>query len=131
MKWFALAILAIPTLFPMTSTAQVTDTRWDFLYEEDCGTCHGSNTTVERAASRSALAELSPERVLAALTTGPMAVNAKGWSDEQKRGMAEFVTGRPLGNPAKRLAESMPNRCSADMPKWNPKKGGRRGQLRR
>ena len=67
MRWLALVFLSVSVLLSTTSTAQVTDTRWDFLYEEDCGTCHGSKANVERAANRSALAELSPERVLAVL----------------------------------------------------------------
>ena len=78
---------------------------------------------VPNAVSRQALRAFSPERVLKALTTGAMAPNASALSDEEKRGLAVFLTGRPFGNAADRSAAAMPNRCASGMPMGDPAVG--------
>ena len=60
------------------------------VFERRCATCHDNPGADSRAPSREALRALTPDRVLAALTTGPMTANATGMSDEEKRAMAEF-----------------------------------------
>src|SRR5215204_1493816 len=65
-------------------------------FERRCAICHDNPSTDSRALSREALRQLTPERVLAALTTGAMASQATGMTDDQKRAMAELVTGKPF-----------------------------------
>ncbi len=120
MRWFVVASVAVTVLLPMATSAQVTDSRYDFMFEAQCAACHGTTSLVPNAVSSDALRELSPERVLEALTTGSMAANASALSEEEKRGMAVFVTGRPFGNAADRSAEAMPNRCGSGMPMGDP-----------
>lgn len=98
-------------------------------FERRCTACHDNPAPESRAPSREGLRALTPERVLAALN-GPMAVNATGMNEEQKRAMAELVTGKPFGGAeamAARAASAMPNRCASPLrldnpwtkPRWN------------
>ena len=59
---------------------------------------------------------MSPERILEALTTGVMKDQGAKLSDPDKRGVAEFMSGRPLGSAGLGDAKNMPNRCAAKCP---------------
>jgi polyvinyl alcohol dehydrogenase (cytochrome) len=96
-------------------------------FERECTKCHG-NAAVERAPSPAAIRQMPPERIYAALTTGVMQTQAANLSDEQKRRLAEYMGGRPLGSAALGDASQMPNHCAADSrippdlgksPAWN------------
>ena len=99
------------------------------VFEARCAVCH-DNAALDleaRGPAREAMALLSPERIHEALTTGVMAANAKGLSDNQLVALAMFIAGRPFGDSASRSADAMPNRCPAPMtldsplgsPRWN------------
>ena len=122
-RWFLVATVAVTVLLPMATWAQVTAGQYAFMFEEQCAVCHGTTSLVPRAVSREALRAFSPERVLEALTTGAMAANASALSDQEKRGLAEYLTGRPFGNAADRSAAAMPNRCASGMPMGDPSVG--------
>jgi polyvinyl alcohol dehydrogenase (cytochrome) len=95
-------------------------------FERECTKGHG-NAVVERAPSPAAIRQMPPERIYAALTTGVMRTQAANLSDEQKRRLAEYMGGRPLGSAALGDASQMPNRCvaaaaladPAKSPAWN------------
>src|ERR1700722_9033430 len=94
-------------------------------FERECSKCHG-NAAVERAPSPAAIRQMSPERIYAALTTGVMQTQAANLNDEQKRRLAEYMGGRPLGSGDLGDASKMPNRCTATemadpskSPSWN------------
>jgi polyvinyl alcohol dehydrogenase (cytochrome) len=103
------------------------------VFETRCAQCHGSATVAPekvdeavRAPSRAMLAQLTPERVLDAMTTGSMPANAKGLPDNLKKSLAEFLTGRPIGSAASGAAAAMKNQCAArpvgnllSGPTWN------------
>jgi polyvinyl alcohol dehydrogenase (cytochrome) len=89
-----------------------------------CMTCHEIGISQGRVPSRETLMKLTPEAVIAALTTGPMAEHAKGLSDDEKRAMAEFLGGRPLGNSEAGDAKNMPNRCTTNPPFGGPDANG-------
>jgi len=59
-------------------------------FERRCAICRDNPGPDSRAPSREALRQFTPERVLAALTTGAMVSNAANMSDAEKRTMAEF-----------------------------------------
>jgi len=99
---------------PSSSAAQV------MAFERRCATCHDNPGPESRAPSREALRRFTPEQVLAALTTGSMASRSRDISDEQKRTMAELVTGKPFGGAAPRAASAMKNRCAAPLTLKNP-----------
>ncbi len=123
MRWFVMASFAVTVLLPVVTWGQVTDSAYYVMYEERCGVCHGTTGAVTNAVSREALRAISPERVLESLTTGAMAANASGLSEQEKRGLAAWVTGRPFGHAADRTAAAMPNRCAAGMPMGDPSTG--------
>src|SRR5580698_9724815 len=81
-------------------------------FERECTKCHG-NAAVDRAPSPAAIRQMPPERIYAALTTGIMQSQGANLNDEQKRRLAEYMGGRPLGSGALGDASQMPNRCAA------------------
>lgn len=66
---------------------------------------------------------MPPERIYAAITTGSMQSQAANLNDEQKRRLAEYMGGRPLGSAALADASQMPNRCAAGSAMPDPAKG--------
>jgi polyvinyl alcohol dehydrogenase (cytochrome) len=70
---------------------------------------------------------MTPEKILEALTTGKMVKEAEALSDGQKRRVAEFMAGRPMGSSAAGSAANMPNKCATNptitsltqTPAWN------------
>src|SRR5262245_59302097 len=105
-------VVAIVTLgIPAFASAQVIT--GIALYEQHCSTCHSAPAAGSRAPDRQALGQLSPEAILEAITTGPMAVNAEGMSATEKQILAEQLAMRPLGSTSSGSVASMPNHCSA------------------
>ncbi len=66
-------------------------------YRRNCASCHDAG--LERAPSREALGAMAPERVLAAMERGPMISMALRLSAAERRAVAEYVTGKSLGQP--------------------------------
>ncbi len=107
---------------PMPSAASMVSP-----YELVCSSCHDNRSDESLAPSRQALRELSPERIVEALTTGPMAVFGEKFGADEKRAMAELITGKPFGGTVDRTAAAMSNQCSAPLtldkpfskPSWN------------
>ena len=66
------------------------------LYGKYCAGCHGSETG--RAPATAALRNFSPERILLALESGPMMIMGQRRTDPERRAIAEFVAGKPLGH---------------------------------
>ena len=93
----------------------MTSARYLVLFQQRCAACHGVDGAAPRAASLEALRALSPERVYEALTAGSMAVNAGELSDEEKRGLATYVAGRPFGSAVDRSAAAMSNPCPSNL----------------
>ncbi len=91
-------------------------------FEQQCTKCHG-NAAVDRAPSPAAIRQMPPERIYAAITTGIMQTQAANLTDEQKRRLAEYMSGRPLGSAALGDASQMPNRCPAESTLPDPSKG--------
>ena len=77
-------------------------------FQTKCMNCHG-NPEVERAPSPAVIRQMSPERIYAALTTGPMAGQGQSLSDTEKKMLALFMSGRPLGSEEQGDAKNMPN----------------------
>jgi polyvinyl alcohol dehydrogenase (cytochrome) len=66
------------------------------LYGQFCGQCHDGG--VVRAPGRRALGELTPERIVAALESGTMRVQGAERTADERRAIAVFLSGRPLGS---------------------------------
>lgn len=67
------------------------------LYDRTCASCHNGGN--DRAPGRDALRSMSADRVLAAMETGPMISMAVRLSTADRRAIAEFVSGKPIGQP--------------------------------
>jgi polyvinyl alcohol dehydrogenase (cytochrome) len=91
-----------------------------FAFTGRCATCHDNRTN--GAPDRYTLNRRTPEEVLASITTGSMAQYAQGLSEFEKRVVAVYVGGRPLGASATGDASQMKNRCEA-RPAFDPAKG--------
>lgn len=93
------------------------------LIDQRCANCHRSNA--ERppesagAPSLPTLRLMAPETILQAITKGAMRVHADDVSDDVKRAMAEYLSGRKLSPLSAGDARNMPNRCSARAPLGN------------
>jgi len=67
------------------------------LYKQLCATCHDAG--VGRAPTKDVLQAMTPERVLAAMESGPMLSMASGRTGVERRAIAEFVTGKSFSSP--------------------------------
>src|SRR5437762_9341823 len=82
----ALVFVAIPALAQDGAT----------LYGANCSMCHDGG--IVRAPSRRALSELTPERIVTALEGGSMRVQGAARTPDERRAIAVFLTGKPLGS---------------------------------
>src|SRR4026209_1188011 len=67
------------------------------LYKRTCAQCHDNGTN--RAPNRDAFKALPAERVLAAIETGSMITTRNNRTAAERRAIAEFLTGKPIGSP--------------------------------
>jgi polyvinyl alcohol dehydrogenase (cytochrome) len=83
------------------------------IYRQSCASCH--DTGDNRAPTREALRGMRPERVLAAMESGPMISMANRRTPAERRALAEFLTGKPFDQPldAKPSAKAMCTASSA------------------
>ena len=65
------------------------------LYKRSCASCHDSGAA--RVPSGETLKAMSPEGVLAAIESGAMMSMASLLSSAERRAIAEFVTGKTIG----------------------------------
>ena len=83
------------------------------VFQKACASCHVQPPAGSRAPDREALRQLAPEVVLTALTTGTMFRNGAELTPAERRAVAAFIAGRPVGaaSPA-----STTGRCNAVAP---------------
>jgi polyvinyl alcohol dehydrogenase (cytochrome) len=65
------------------------------LYARYCSMCHDGG--IVRAPSRKTLAALTPERIVAALENGVMRLQGADRTGDERKAIAVFLTGKPLG----------------------------------
>ena len=65
------------------------------MYKASCAQCHDAG--INRAPQRDTFRLMTPERVLAAMESGPMITMGQRWPAEGRRAIAEYVTGKKLG----------------------------------
>lgn len=73
------------------------------VYGTVCASCHDEG--LDHAPHRSMLRLMSPDSIYAALSHGAMQVQAEGLADEEMRAVAEFITGRKIGE---QVAQPLP-----------------------
>src|SRR3989442_5382698 len=89
------AVVCIPLVFFTAGLSLAEDGATNYI--ESCAMCHDGGS--DRAPSREALRQMSPDRVLAALESGPMISMANRRSPAERRALAEFVTGKSFAQP--------------------------------
>ena len=85
-----------------------------FAFTGNCASCHDARR--DGAPDRYALNARTPEEVLAKISAGPHAQHAQSLTEFQKRVVAVYVGGRPLGAAAAGDASTMRNRCQGAAP---------------
>ena len=101
------------------------------VFNTHCASCHQNvkasadqnDARLKSAPSTETLGQLSPEAIYAALTNGAMVQQAHGLSNDEKRYVAEFFGGRPLGSADAGDAKNMTNHCSANPAMREPSAG--------
>ena len=91
-------------------------------FETRCSSCH-NNPALDLVPSASAVREMPPERILQSITTGSMTTYVDGLNDGQKRRIAEFMAGRPMGSSKAGSVANMPNKCANNPAMGNPANG--------
>src|SRR4051812_38132534 len=79
------------------------------IFTSNCATCH-DGAAASRAPSRDVLHQRSPEAILSALTAGGMRPQGGRLSGPERRAVAEFLSGRPLGGD---ITGATTGRCAA------------------
>jgi polyvinyl alcohol dehydrogenase (cytochrome) len=91
-------------------------------FELRCSVCH-NNPALDLVPSANAVREMTPERILASITTGSMKAHVEGLNEPTKRRIAEFMAGRPLGSSKAGNASTMTNKCATNPAMGNPASG--------
>jgi len=79
------------------------------IYKDRCALCHDRSSET-RAPAPTALREMSPENVVHALESGLMQEQGRALSASQKRAVAEFLTGKSVGQA---VPQAKLNACPA------------------
>jgi len=107
----ALISVAIVSATAIQAAAQTRDGATTF--QAACASCHAQPAADSRAPNQERLAQLSPETIVTALTTGSMFRQGSALSDAERRAVAGFLAGRPVGAPT---PPSTVGRCTAAAP---------------
>ena len=77
------------------------------LYAQHCAQCHDSTDQQSRAPSRGLMRLMAFEHVLAATTSGSMSWIAKERTDDERKAIAAFVTGKTSTDQVTAAAEAI------------------------
>jgi polyvinyl alcohol dehydrogenase (cytochrome) len=108
---FALTTLLLLGLLATPAVAQAPDGA--AVFQTACASCHAQPAPDSRAPNREVLAQLAPESILVALTSGQMFRQGSALTDAERRAVAGFLAGRPVGTAA---PPSNVGRCTAKAP---------------
>ena len=78
---------------------------------------------MERVPSPDTIRQMSPERIYDALTIGAMKAQGESLTEDQRKMLATFLSGRPLGSLKEGDAKDMPNHCASNPPLADPSAG--------
>src|SRR5437879_1833029 len=95
-RWLACCVIVLLSTFCSVSAQEPSAAA---IYQQQCAKCH-ENPGQTRAPLPAAMKLMSPENVLRALEVGRMKDQGALITPAQRRMLAEFLTGKPLGQPA-------------------------------
>jgi polyvinyl alcohol dehydrogenase (cytochrome) len=91
-------------------------------FQQRCMGCHG-NPNIPQAPAPDAIRQMTPEKIYEALTVGAMKPQGDQLTEDQRKMLATFLSGRPLGSLQEGDARDMPNHCASNPPMADPSKG--------
>ena len=106
-----LASIAIVFLSAVASAQSAPDGA--AVFQKACASCHLQPAAGSRAPGREVLAAIAPEAILTTLTTGNMFRQGSELTEAERRAVAAFLAGRPVGTPA---PAPIVGRCTAAAP---------------
>jgi polyvinyl alcohol dehydrogenase (cytochrome) len=125
----AIAAVAVHPISKAYAQASTTGPAAGGVYAANCAACHEKGAEgASHAPDRKALSLMTPESIHQALTKASIAAHATvlKLSDNQKRDIAEFLTGRPVAAGPSNDATAMKNQCPSEAlgdpfkgPAWN------------
>ena len=93
------------------------------VFLRTCSSCHANPAPDSRAPGPGVLATFSPDAIVNALTTGSMRTQGEKLSDEDRRNVAEFLTGHAVGSSVPARAGLCPSSTAVFTPgpqsSWN------------
>ena len=89
------------------------------MFLRACAMCHVSPAADSRAPGQAVLASFSPDAIVNALTNGTMRTQSEKLTDDERRLVAEFLTGRAVGTPSAATS----SQCASVPAAWSPTKG--------
>ena len=105
-----------------SAQVQSAEPRGAAAYRSTCAACHDAG--VPRAPTRDAFAAMAPEQILLALESGSMITMAITLSSDDRRAVAEYLSGKPLtariemNPPASAMCNSSAARFALGGPSW-------------
>jgi polyvinyl alcohol dehydrogenase (cytochrome) len=106
----ATTLLSLTVLAPFAAPAAAQGRDGAAVFQAACASCHANPAADSRAPNPDALKQISPESVYTTLISGSMFRQGSTLTDAERRAVAGFVTGRPLGTAA---PPSTVGRCAA------------------
>ena len=95
MRVTTLLVAIALAVMPRPARAQAPDGA--AVYQRACATCHANPAADSRAPSRELLGQFAPEAILTTLTNGKMFRQGSELTDAERRAVAGFLSGRPVG----------------------------------
>jgi polyvinyl alcohol dehydrogenase (cytochrome) len=117
---FILSVAALVCIRAATA-GDATPITGEQLYRQYCSQCHSKSRAL-RAPNLVVLRRMQPQDVLDALEFGTMRFEGIQRSTEQRRAIAEFVTGRKLAQEPEGM-ERLAGHCATDGPIFEPALG--------
>jgi polyvinyl alcohol dehydrogenase (cytochrome) len=111
--------IAVALLIP-TATAAQTAANGSALFQANCASCHTEKPESARTPSVDVIRQMNPEAIVTALTYGRMIIQGITLGVDEKRAIAEFITGKTIPPPAPPVVV---NRCSSSPRVTNPATG--------
>jgi polyvinyl alcohol dehydrogenase (cytochrome) len=122
-SWSAVAVVAALLAASIGASAQTrpaSPPNGEDLYKTTCASCHAQVAAGQNVPGTEALRQLTPEAIVTAMTYGRMTVQAISLSDDERRAVAEFITGRKIVPPPPPVVV---NRCTSSPAVTNPNAG--------
>jgi polyvinyl alcohol dehydrogenase (cytochrome) len=90
-------IVSVAALLLLTHGASAQTVDGAAVFEKACASCHVDPAAGSRAPAREILSQSAPEAILTSLISGRMFQQGGALTDAERRAVAAYVAGRPLG----------------------------------